>query len=218
MNEHLKYSIENIKNTRKEITLQILLVFILPILLVHLGFIPLNRRVLLMAIIVVVFLVVLFVEKWSWRMLGVQKSTFKKYLLPYAIFTLVMTLLITQFGESITKVEELSAWWNHQHFLYTFFVVSVFQEIIYRGYLMPALGRLFKNPLFIIALNTALFVFLHTIFPNPLVGLPVALVGGLGFAIMYYRYPSLPLIILSHSLLNFYAVLYGFFVIPGITY
>jgi membrane protease YdiL (CAAX protease family) len=61
-------------------------------------------------------------------------------------------------------------------------------------------------------------MFLHVIFPNPMIGLPIAFIGGIGFAVMYLRYPSLPLIILSHALINFFVVLYGFFVVPGVTY
>ena len=61
-------------------------------------------------------------------------------------------------------------------------------------------------------------MFLHSIFPNPTIGLPIAFIGGLGFALMYMKYPSLLLIIISHSIINFFVVLYGFFVIPGVTY
>ena len=151
-------------------------------------------------------------------MFGMQKKLLKKYLRPYIIFTLIMLCLIAASGEYILKTEEVRKWWTHSHFLYMFFVVSFFQEIAYRGYLVPALGKLSSNIPMVIFANALIFTLLHTIYPNPMIGLPMAFMGGIAFCLMYIRYPSLPLIILSHAALNFCAVLYGFFIIPGVTY
>jgi membrane protease YdiL (CAAX protease family) len=160
---------------------------------------------------------VLIKEKWTWTMLGATTYRIKKYLIPYVLFTVCTILLCYIFSERIGN-EELIGWWKHGHFLYGFFIVSLFQEIGYRGYLIPALGKIIKNPIFIILVNALLFMFLHVIFPNPMIGLPIAFIGGIGFAVMYMKYPSLPLIIISHALINFFVVLYGFFVVPGVTY
>lgn len=218
MNPELKEAIEHIKTSKREIFIQILLVLVFPIILVNLEIIPVKDRVVVLVGLVSVLLLVLFIEKWNLKMLGMGKQRILKYFFPYLVFTFGMATLITQFGYDITKTERLGDWWHYNHFLYVFLVVSIFQEILYRGYLMPALGKLTQKPFLIVISNALLFTLLHTIFPNPMIGLPVAFFGGIGFAWMYIKYPSLPLIIASHAVLNFCVVLYGFFVIPGVTY
>ncbi len=218
MNPELKHSISQIKTDKRKIFLQILIIFIFPIILIWAGVIPVEKRVLALVAVVTGLVVLLHVEKWNLRMLGVGNGKFHKYFIPYAVFTGSLVLLIILFGEDITKKEEVARWWTHSHFMYLFFVVSLFQEVAYRGYLMPALGKIHKSPGFIIIGNALLFTFLHSIFPGLLIGLPVAFAGGVGFAYMYYKYPNLPLIILSHSVLNFFIVLFGFFAMPGLTY
>ena len=217
MNDQIKYMIDNIKTGKVELITQILIVFILPVLFIDLGIIELNERIYILVILVTLLFSVLIAEKWTFIMLGISKYRIKKYILPYVIFTLVTVVLVSLFGEKIGN-EEVANWWKHSHFLYGFFIVSLFQEVGYRGYLIPALGKLIEKPWMVILVNALIFMFLHSIFPNPLIGLPLAFVGGLGFAIMYMKYPSLPLIIISHSIINFFVVLYGFFVIPGLTY
>lgn len=218
MNEYFQQTINSIKTSRREIRAHIFLVFVLPILLIDLGVIPVTKRIAVLGMLLVLLMFILFFEKWNFAMLGFYKGSIKKYLMPYALFTGVGVFLIVQFAESITKVEEPARWWTHPHFIYLFFVVSFLQEVAYRGYLMPALGKLIREPASMIFINALIFTFLHTMFPGIAVGLPVAFIGGIGFAIMYYSYPSLPLIVISHSILNFLVVLHGFFVIPGVTY
>ncbi len=217
MHPYIKHSIDNINVSKTEICVQIFLIFILPILLIKFGIIPIHLRVFLLVILVCFLTAVVFREKWLPSIWGVHKYNYKKYLLAYSIFTICGVFAVSQFGEHIGR-EELSRWWTYSHFLYVFIIVSAFQEIAYRGYLIPALGKLTSSPVSIVVWNTLIFTFLHVIFPNQLVGLPLAFMGGLGFSIMYLIFPSLPLIIISHSVLNFAVVLYGFFVIPGITY
>ncbi|MCX6753095.1 MAG: type II CAAX endopeptidase family protein [Candidatus Nomurabacteria bacterium] len=217
MNDQIKYIVDNIKTSKRELIFQILIVFILPVLFIDLGIISPSQRVYLLVILVSLLMVVLTAEKWTFLMLGISKYRIKKYIIPYTIFTLVAIVLVSFFGEKIGQ-EEVSRWWTHSHFIYGFFIVSLFQEVGYRGYLIPALSKLIPKPWIVVTINALIFMFLHSIFPNTIIGLPLAFIGGLGFAIMYMKYPSLILIILSHSLINFFVVLYGFFVIPGVTY
>ncbi|MCX6755520.1 MAG: lysostaphin resistance A-like protein [Candidatus Nomurabacteria bacterium] len=217
MNDQIQYMIENIKTSKRELIAQIFIVFILPVLFIDIGIISLNQRIYILVILVSLLFIVLIAEKWTFIMLGISNYRIKKFIIPYTIFTLATVVFISFFGEKIGN-EEVANWWRHSHFLYGFFIVSLFQEVGYRGYLIPALGKLISKPWIVVIVNALIFMFLHSIFPNPLIGLPLAFVGGLGFAIMYMRYPSLPLIIISHSIINFAVVLYGFFVIPGVTY
>ncbi len=217
MNDHIRESIEQIQTSKRELVAQMFVVFVVPILAIYYGFVPATYRIWVLAVVMTLFILLLMQEKWTRDMLGLGRHRIKKYALPYIIFTAVAVFAIVYFGEKIGR-EELASWWKHSHFLYKFFLVSLFQEVGYRAYLIPALGKLVKKPVFIVTLNAILFTLLHIIFPDPMIGLPLAFVGGLGFALMYLEYPSLILIVLSHSVINFLVVLYGFFVIPGVTY
>lgn len=217
MEPHLTQTISSIKTPKRELVAQIFVVFIVPILAIYYGFVPATYRIWVLGGVMTLFILLLMQEKWTRSMLGLGKVQLKKYILPYVIFTAVAVAVTAYYGEGIGH-EELQAWWTHSHFLYKFFLVSLFQEVGYRAYLIPALGKLVSKPALIVVLNAILFTFLHIIFPQQMVGLPLACIGGLGFALMYMRYPSLILIILSHSIINFFVVLFGFFVIPGVTY
>lgn len=207
----------HIRTGKRELFVQILLVFIVPIALVHFDVISISSRILLLVSLVLALFLILWKEGWKPHMLGLERGNTRSSILPYTIFTLLGVGLIISFGHLVGQTE-LVRWWTHKHFLYMFLVVSLFQELAYRAYLIPALSKLTSVPIYVIGTNALLFMYLHTIFPNPLVGLPLAFVGGIGFAFMYMRYPNIVLIVMSHAVLNFFAVLYGFYVIPGITY
>ena len=217
MNIEIVNSIDKIKTSKRELTLQIFVVFILPIFLINFGLLALKYRSAMLISLVTILVAIVITEKWTPSMLGFDLHRIKKYILPYMVFTILGILVATTFGEQMGR-EELDKWWQYNHFIYGFFIVSLFQEIAYRGYLVPALGKLISRPIYILIANAILFTFLHSIFPNPIIGLPLAMIGGLGFAYMYMKYPSLILITLSHALINFFVVLYGFFAIPGVTY
>lgn len=219
MKNFLADTANKIQTSKAEIVLQIFLVFIVPILMVNMGAIGLKLRIAVLSFIVILLLAVLIAEKWSPEMLGIKKDSFsfKKYIIPYAVFTIISVIVVSSLSEQFGR-EELAKWWAHKHFLYLFFVVSLFQEVAYRGYLMPALTKLSSSKFMVITVNVLLFTLLHTMFPDMVINLPLAFVGGIVFALMYDKYPSLPMIIISHAVINFCVVLYGFFVIPGVTY
>lgn len=217
MNPALTDAINNIKTSKQEIFAHILVVFVLPIVFIKTQILAIEYRVPVLVALITLLCAIVLREKWTFSMLGINTHTFKKYFLPYTLFTIAGVTFIISVAHGL-GYKGIPHWWSYPHFIYLFFIVSLFQEIGYRAYLIPALGKITNDPVWILLLNTILFTLLHTIFPNMIVGLPVAFVGGLGFALMYMKYPNLPLVVLSHSILNFCAVLYGFFVVPGITY
>jgi membrane protease YdiL (CAAX protease family) len=202
-----------IRTSIPELCAQILLVFIVPIILINTGVLPIQHRVAILTVLVGLLFIVLIMEKWNFKMLGFGNVS-RKAVLAYTLFTLAGVALIAVTGRHIgTPIE--GSWWQYPHFLYLFFLVSATQEIAYRGYLMPALATFEKSPVALILTNAALFTFLHSIFPNYLMNLPLAFVGGIAFAWIYLKYPNTLLIILSHAVLNFAAVWYGFFTLAG---
>jgi membrane protease YdiL (CAAX protease family) len=104
-------------------------------------------------------------------------------------------------------------WWKNLRFLLLFIPISVVQEIVFRGILMNMLERVFSSPIFIIAVNAAVFAFMHVIYLNSIFVLPMTFIAGVGFAWMYYKYKNLILISVSHTVLNFVAMILGFFII-----
>lgn len=59
--------------------------------------------------------------------------------------------------------------------------------------------------------NALIFTFAHVIYPNKKINLPLIFVAGMAFAVIYFYYPNLILIAISHIILNYAALLFGFF-------
>jgi membrane protease YdiL (CAAX protease family) len=212
MIKKISQTVRKIHASKGELLIQIFFVFIVPVLLLERNIIPINTRIPILIGMVTLFVLFLVYEKWTLAMLHLERKNLKKYMLPYLLFTIVGVIVISTFGEQ-TGHEEMAKWWLNNHLLYLFLIVSAFQEIAYRGYLIPALQKIVGSPVLVLFFNALIFTYMHAIFPNPQINLPLAFVGGLGFAAIYMKYPNLFLIILSHSVLNFCAILFGFFTI-----
>ena len=79
-------------------------------------------------------------------------------------------------------------------------VVSVYpQEFLYRSFFFSRYGLLFKNAYLLIAINALVFSFAHIGFKNLLV-LSLTLIGGLIFAITYFKTKSLIITSIEHAL------------------
>ena len=79
-------------------------------------------------------------------------------------------------------------------------VVSVYpQEFLYRSFFFSRYEVLLKNPYLLIAVNALVFSFAHIVFKNLFV-LAITLIGGVIFAITFFRTRSLLLTSLEHAL------------------
>lgn len=195
---------------------QVILIFILPVLLIQLNIIPVNKRFLVLLLTTVIILAIVVQEKWSLTILGLENGNFYPSLMPYILFTFLGLISIIIAAKILNRAV-VQNWWKQPHFLYLFIIVSLVQEFAYRGFLIPKLQLIFNSAGFVIIINTLLFTYLHIIFPNKKVNLPLIFMGGIGFSTMYLYYPNLLLISLSHMILNFFAVLYGFFSFRKVT-
>lgn len=197
----------------KQIVLfQVIGIFIIPILLLYYNIFSKGLRVIILGIACICIGIIIHREKWTFPSLGLSTHTFKKYLIPYLLFICVGVTGILLFAENY-EMEPQSDWWTKPHFLFLFLVVSFLQEFAYRGFLIPKLKKVFSDRLGVVLINALIFTLLHIIYPIPQLMLPLAFAGGLAFATIYMKYPNLVLISIAHSVLNFVAVLYGFFVI-----
>jgi membrane protease YdiL (CAAX protease family) len=78
--------------------------------------------------------------------------------------------------------------------------VSVYpQEFLYRSFFFSRYGLLFKNTYLLIAINALVFSFAHIVFKNLFV-LIITLIGGVIFAITFFRTRSLLLTSVEHAL------------------
>ena len=195
---------------------QVFLVFILPIALLYSNIIGKDWRILMLLFLTVVIYGIIRREGWHQESLGVHLHNFWKCAGPYALFTVIgvglLLLLAWYLG-----YQTLTEFWKSPHFLFLFLPISFFQEFAYRGFLMPLLGKIFKKDNTIIIVNALLFSFLHIIYPHPEIMLPVAFVGGVAFAWIYRKYPNLLAVSIAHSILNYVAVLLGFFYLASTT-
>jgi len=202
------------EETRKErelVWLQILYLYIIPVLLLYFKVLPGNFRFLMLFGVALLLYGIIKSDHWSYSDLGI-KWGFMKDIVPYLLFTIGGVFFLVWLAE-IVPHEPLLNWWSNIKFLLLFIPISILQEIIFRGILMNMLRRAFSNPIFIIILNACVFSLMHVIYLNSTLVLPMTFIAGIGFAWIYYKYQNLPLISLVHTILNFTAMILGFFVI-----
>jgi membrane protease YdiL (CAAX protease family) len=203
--------ISDIKKERELVWLQILYLFLIPILLLYYKVIGNDFRILMLLIVAVLIYGIARYEKWNSEDFGIKKKWIKDFW-PYLIFTICGVIFLFVVEEFEIGKPFLN-WWKNAKFLLLFIPLSVLQEVIFRGVLMNMLRRVFKNPVFIIGLNASLFALMHVIYLNSAFVLPVTFIAGIGFALMYYKYQNLVLISASHTILNFVGMILGFFVL-----
>jgi membrane protease YdiL (CAAX protease family) len=202
---------EDIKKEREIVFVQILYLYLIPTLLLYFGVIPDNLRVVVLFVIAILLFGIVKHAKWTYLDMGISKD-FMKDIIPYSIFTVGGVLFLVWLAQ-IVPHQPFMNWWTNIKFLLLFIPLSVVQEVVFRGILMKMMRHVFSNPVFVILLNSAVFAFIHVIYLNATFVLPMTFIAGIGFAWMYYQYKNLVLISISHTILNFVAMILGFFII-----
>lgn len=189
--------------------LEIIFIFVAPVLLLYFEVIPRNYYLAVLAIYTSFVFILIFKEHWTLKTLDIRLDNIKKTTIPYVIFTVLGVAVLIAFATLLGK-ERVSI--N----LYILFLgwsipIGIVQEFLYRGFLMHELRRVYTSVATIVLVNAIIFAFLHILYKPPLIILPITFLGGIAFAWMYTKYPNLLLIALSHGVLNFVAIWYGFF-------
>ncbi len=192
--------------------LDLLFLFVAPIVLLYFHIIPDTWRVFVLMLVSVMLYGIMHKEGWTAKDLGLTTS-FKKRELETYVFATILALAVTVILAYVFNFHGTAHWWTKPHFLFLFLVVSFFQEFAFRGFLIPLLSRVFPDVFTVIVVNALLFAGMHAIYSFPAFGLPYAFLGGLLFAGLYYKYPNLILVTISHSVLNFVAVWFGVFAV-----
>ncbi len=193
---------------------QIILVFILPIFLLYFNIIPVKYRDAVLVTFSLIILVIIIKGHWTLKSLGIRTDNLLSSIIPYAVFTLIGLIVIFILAKSFHRTHA-DKWWSKENYFFIPVLLTIFQEFAFRSFLMPQLESIFSSIIIIILINALLFSFLHIMFPNPLLLLPIGFLAGIGFAFMYYFYPNLILISISHAILTVFAVSYSFFSFPS---
>ncbi len=197
---------------QKEIVLlQILYLFIIPTLLLYFKVLPGNFRFMMLLGVAMMLLGIIKHAKWTHSDIGITRD-FLKDIIPYSLFTVGGVFFLIWLAQVVPHNPFLE-WDDNIRFLLLFIPLSILQEIIFRGVLMNMLTCAFKSPIFIITLNALVFAMMHVIYLNSIFVLPMTFIAGVGFAWMYYQYKNLPLVSVAHTILNFVAMILGFFIL-----
>jgi len=191
-------------------TIQIIVLFLLPSIALYLRLMPRKSEDFVLVGMWVVIAGVTAFEKWKPSKLGLRLDNINETILPYLIFTLV-GIVITVLVAKALDMHPPRSWKLVLPITLLPIPVAFFQEFIFRGFLMPKLFLVFSSPFVVIMVNALIFALAHIFWKKREVILPLTFLAGIGFATMYYFYPNLIVISASHAVLNFIAVLYGFF-------
>ena len=199
------------KREKELVWLQILYLYILPVLLLYFKILSGNFRFILLLGVSILLYGIVKHNHWTYADLGI-KHNFMKDIVPYILFTIGGVLFLVWLA-TIVPHEPFLKWWKNIKFLLLFIPISVLQEVAFRGVLMNMLKRAFKSPIFIVGLNAGVFALMHVIYLHSTFVLPMTFIAGIGFAWLYYKYENLILISLAHTILNFVAMILGFFIV-----
>ncbi len=195
--------------------LQIIILFVLPVALLYFGIIPIKYRMLALCSVMVLILSVVAEERWTLKDLGISIDGISQAMIAYTIFTVIGIYAISAFAKFLNRKPPNISWKNEYFpILLVHIAISVLQEFGFRGFLMLKLEAIFISPTIVILVNALLFSFSHIIYPNKKVVLSATFVGGLGFAGIYYLFPNLILVSVSHVILNFFFILRYQFLSP----
>lgn len=189
---------------------QIIYIFIIPISLVYFKVLSFKYRHFALVLISLGTALIMYIEKWTLVDVGLRFDNLGVSYLPYFIFTIVgllfiITVLTFEHKEASFSNE------NKHHLLYLFIPISFLQEFLFRSFLVPKLMQVFNYAFVVIFVSALIFMYLHTIYSNNKLSLFITFIAGIGFTLMYLLFPNLILITISHAVLNFTVVLYGYF-------
>ncbi len=202
-------------SSKQVAVLEIGAIFVGPIVMLATGVWPIDdRRAWLGVPVLALILQSIYREKWSFKKLGIRIDNLRQSLLPYVLFT-VFVLSLVLLGVRLFNRHPADNWFRDIHFQFFFLLTSFFQELAYRGYLVPKLESLVRSPVLQVLINATLFSALHYFFPQPGLVLPGTFLLGVALTLMYKKYPNLLLAGLAHSAINFAAVLFCFVSLDG---
>ncbi|MCK9292567.1 MAG: type II CAAX endopeptidase family protein [archaeon] len=193
--------------------LQVIILFILPIYLVYKKIIPFKYRLHTIFGIAILATVIVLLEGWSLADLGFILEGFGSHVIPYLAFTVLVSLAIVYLSEDVLKRNHYINYWSTRKMHILIIIPLCFvQELLFRGFLIPKLEVFISSFFFVALANAILFMLMHTIYSVKFIDLLFIFIEGFLLAMIYIFYPNLLLITLAHSVHNYIAVFYKYFV------
>lgn len=189
---------------------EIILLFIIPVLLLYFKKINFKYRIHILSLIFIITTVIIVIEKWSLVDLGIRLDNIRESIPPYLFFTVISSLFLIIISKALKKYPEKN-FYMKKHFIFGFIFVSVLQEFLFRGFLIPKLATIINPMFFIILVNAILFTFMHIIYFSKKSIMILLFISGIIFAYLHLNYPNFLLLSISHSILNYIAVMFGYF-------
>jgi membrane protease YdiL (CAAX protease family) len=143
----------------------------------------------------------------------ISPSLWKPFLKQVAIRFLVVIILMTGFTYFFYNDTFFNVLLNNPKlwffilFVYSFFSVT-FQELVYRTFFFKRYQQLFPKKEILIVANAFVFSLAHIFLKNILV-LFLTFIGGIAFALTYYRSKSTTLVCIEHALYGFWLFTVG---------
>lgn len=198
-------------DAHQRLALEIVFIFLLPVLLFKWGIVPIQFRFPALVIVSLAVIAIIIREKWTLADLGFRKIT-KAGLELYTLATIILVELLYLYSFLLPLSPSRT-----KEFFLTLLVacipISFFQEILYRGFLIHAMEKVYTDRVTICTYNGILFAILHIIYPFPAELLPLSFAAGFFASLIYMKERNIYLVTLSHAVLNFVALTLGIFVV-----
>ncbi|MEK6825410.1 MAG: CPBP family glutamic-type intramembrane protease [Nanoarchaeota archaeon] len=196
-----------------EVLFEISLLFIFPIILLRYHLISSKFRfATFLTIPFIIFCIILF-KQWSFADVGLRTDNIFSALFAYGIFTLLGIVVIIGYAHLLRRPYRRQ-WWRYWHFQIGFLILAFLQQFVFQGFLVRQLQLLGLSSFLIVIIPAFFYILIHLIYEDFLEGLPLLILAGVGFSFLFLLYQNLFVATLSHAILNFIAVLYGFFSKP----
>lgn len=204
-------NLKKIKLTRPQIAFfRIIFIYMLPMVLIAKNIIPEGFYLPVLIFLSIFVFYFVYKDKTTKEELGITKVHKKSDYVVYIIATILGALGIIFFAK-VLGYEMVDKWYTHPTFLLLFIPISVLQEFAYRSVLTKELNYIFDEDVQIILANAGIFAILHIFYPKVLAVIPLTFIGGIYFAMLWRLKPNFYLISFMHIVLNFTAMIYGFF-------
>ena|GEM_PF-3515972 len=190
--------------------LQILFLFVVPILAIHAGLVPVKYRLSVLAAVFFCVCGILIVSGATLFAIGIRTDNITWALSLYAPAVAGGALVLWALS-GFRKTGRIE--WTHPHFLFFALPLSIVQQFLFQAFLLQHLQGVISIPL-AVAVTALLFGFMHTVYPGARFNMMLGSAGGFLWAILYTLAPNLIVASLAHAVLNIVAVRFAFFTFP----
>lgn len=200
------------KNKSIRIVFYTLVILVLPVLLIYFNIIPFMYRKFVLITVVLITIFGIYIEKTSIYELGIRSDNLKNTFIPYFLFTFIAAVLTVWYAWYSGKTP-VESWWKIPYLQYIFIPTSIVQEFIYRGFFQTQYQK-FLKPSISILIIAIVYSFMHILWGSGEF-IILTLLAGLIWGILWYKYPNLIWMSISHSVLNFLINYFGYINIGG---